>query len=50
MLLQFTKLPKTFSCKGKEYPFLFLSDMPNTQPLHPAVHSLCAVQMQHFMK
>lgn len=21
MLLQFTKLPKTFSCKGKEYPF-----------------------------
>ena len=21
LLLQFTKLPKTFSCKGKEYPF-----------------------------
>ena len=29
---------------------LYVSDMQNIQPLHPAVHSLCAVQMQHFMK
>mgnify|MGYP003173057013 CR=1 FL=1 len=39
-----------FHAREKNIRFLFLSDMQNIQPLHPAVHSLCAVQMQPFMK
>ena len=29
---------------------IFLLGMQNIQHLHPAIHSSCAVQMQHFMK
>ena len=50
-LQQFTKLPKTFSHHGKRISnSIFLLGMQNIQHLHPAIHSSCAVQMQHFMK
>ena len=38
LLLQFTKLPKTFSCKGKEYPF-FISLGYAEYPTFAASHS-----------
>ena len=49
-LNHFTRLPKTFSYKGIEQHFLFLLDMRNIRHLPPTIHSLCAVQMQPFMK
>ena len=47
---QFTKLPKTFSYRGKERNSIFLLDMQNTQHLHLTVRSSCVVQMRLFMK
>ena len=41
---------KRFHITVKNSHFIYLSDMQNIQHLQPALHSLCAVQMQLFMK